>query len=143
MDLVKAGPVARRLLCVPRRTRDAPQTSTARTAQLCAGKHVDQAEVASCPAPAGVRPGRACQVDVACPSPNLLFGTCRCDSGLWSCDAATAPNGYDPYPDCLDEGVEAGSACYLESSTCLPASAGACFTRDVPLCKCEGHAWKC
>ncbi len=119
------------------------QTSIARTARLCAGNHVDQAQVASCPAPAGVRPGRVCEVNVACPSPNLLFGTCHCDSGTWRCEQASAPKGYDPYPDCLDEGVEAGTACYLESSTCLPASAGACFTRDVPLCRCEGHSWKC
>jgi len=118
-------------------------TSVARTERLCAGKPLDQATVASCPAPAGVRPGRACEGAAACPSPNLLFGTCRCDGGSWSCDAPTPPKGYDPYPDCVDEGVETGAACYLESSTCLPATASVCFTQDVPLCRCENHAWHC
>jgi hypothetical protein len=119
------------------------QPSTARTARLCAGTPIAAADVATCPAPAGVRPGHACDATVACPSPNLLFGTCRCRGGTWSCDEAAAPKGYDPYPDCLDEGVEPGTACYLESSTCLPAAAATCFTKGAPLCQCVGHTWTC
>lgn len=121
----------------------ATHTSIADSTHVCAGTRSDAALVAACPAPAGIRPGRTCEGALSCPSANELFGACRCDAGTWRCDSETAPKGYDPYPDCPDEGVEAEGACYLESSTCVPAAATTCFTSGVPLCRCEGHAWKC
>ncbi len=130
---------------VPVAPGDAAATppTTTRSALVCAGTKASDALVAACPAPAGVRPGRACDTMATCPSPNRLFGDCRCDGAVWTCDEAHPPAGYDRYPDCADEGVEAGHACYLEESTCLPATASACFTSGVPLCRCEGHTWRC
>jgi hypothetical protein len=118
------------------------QTTETRAAHLCAGQHVAQDRVAACPAPAGVRPGRACDVAFTCPSPNLLFGQCKCAAGSWVCDGEP-PKDYDPYPDCPDEGVSPDAACFSEASKCLPVTASACFTSGVPLCTCKDHAWKC
>jgi hypothetical protein len=112
--------------------------------------------VVNCPTPSSVRPGYACGTNATCPSPNGLFGNCRCVGvppnapssaqsaiGRWSCDRNLAPDGYDPYPDCPDEGVTSGSACYLEGTHCIPVTASACFTKDVPLCTCAAYSWKC
>jgi hypothetical protein len=121
--------------------------TTSHTERYCPGARVAEDTVRGCPAPATIRPGRTCASEVICPSPNGLFGECRCvggqDDAIWTCERAAPPAGYDPYPDCADEGVVADSACYLEGSRCIPVSASACFTKDVPLCTCEGHAWKC
>jgi hypothetical protein len=124
-----------------------PQTT--HTDRYCPGAPVAAQRILGCPSPASVRPGYACSVDTTCPSPNGLYGDCRCvgasatEAGRWTCDTVVAPKGYDPYPDCPDEGAENGSACYLEGSKCIPAAAAACFTKDAPLCTCQSHAWKC
>lgn len=112
----------------------------------CPGVHLETARVKACTEPYRIRHGRPCDSGgpkKVCPSVDLLHGDCLCDSGSWSCEAPMLPEGYDPYPDCPDEGVERGAACYLESSTCLPASVAACFTSEVPLCTCTGHSWSC
>ena len=117
----------------------ATQTST-----LCAGSRIDAERTTGCTDPYRIRHGHACSTpDELCPSANLLQGECRCDDGTWSCAKPSPPDGYDPYPDCSDRGVTTGDACYLESSTCLAASATACFTSNVPLCVCTGHSWDC
>jgi hypothetical protein len=122
---------------------------SSRTERYCPGAPVATQRILGCPAPARVRPGYTCTVSTTCPSPNGLFGDCQCigvsttETGRWRCETVSAPQGYDPYPDCPDEGAEDGSACYLEGSRCIPVAASACFTRDVPLCTCQSHAWKC
>lgn len=118
-------------------------TTTARATEYCPGTQLHEAALAACPAPASVRPGRTCDVDATCPSPDLLFGRCTCDGGKWSCDTTELPKGYDPYPDCPDEGADQGAACYLKASKCIPRTATACFTSEVGLCTCDNYAWSC
>jgi len=138
------------LLCVAcGSSSDASAGPSSHTERDCPGAPVAAQHILGCPSPASVRPGYACNASATCPSPNGLFGDCRCvgasntDTGRWTCESVSAPQGYDPYPDCPDEGAEDGSACYLEGSRCIPVAASACFTKDVPLCTCQSHAWKC
>ena len=119
----------------------------------CPGERVAVDDPEACPAPSAVRAGRACgKAQARCPSVDLVEGSCTCEGspassagafgGVWRCDAAP-PADYDPFPDCPDEGVLDGDACYANGNTCIPTTAGLCFTSRVPLCTCKGHSWRC
>ena len=122
------------------------ERTAVRTVALCPGVRLDVDRVKTCTEPFRIRHGRACdasQTQLVCPSVDLLHGDCRCQDGAWECEEQAPPAGYDPYPDCPDQGVSTGAACYLEGSTCLPAAAATCFTSKVPLCACSNHSWTC
>src|SRR4029077_16446905 len=74
-------------------------SQTTHTERYCPGARVADAQIVGCPSPASVRPGYACHAAATCPSPNGLFGDCRCvssshdDTGRWTCDSVAAPAG--------------------------------------------------